>query len=67
MAQTTDQQGQPLQVGVVVDVTCIITAITPGSLVGVSLLTLTPKYTKPDNSAATSITTVYATQTMISK
>lgn len=58
----TEQGGQGIAVGDYVSVLCRITAITPGSLVGVALLALTPKYAKPDDTAATSITTVYANQ-----
>lgn len=64
---TTDQSGQGIAVGDFVSVLCQITAITPGSLVGVALLTLSPKYAKPDDTAGTSITTVYASQVFQAK
>ncbi len=54
--------GQPIAVGDYVSVICQITAITPGSSDGIALLTLTPKYAKPDGTAGTSITSVYANQ-----
>lgn len=54
--------GQPIVVGDFVTVVCQITAITAGSSNGIALLALTPKYAKPDGTAGTSITSVYANQ-----
>lgn len=62
---TTAIGGQPIAVGDIVNVPCVITAITLASLDGVALLTLTPKYPEPDGTDGDSITTVYANEVFL--
>lgn len=63
-APAYDNNGNPFQVGAIVNVPCVVAAITTSSQNGIQLLTLTAQYNSPNNTPL-SITTVYANQTQV--
>lgn len=63
----TDVIANRFDVGDIVNIPCEVTATSGTPQEGVALLTLTPKYTTPDGSAPSTITSVYATQVILDK
>jgi hypothetical protein len=62
----TDNIANRFTLGDIVNVPCVVTALSTPQ-VGVSLLTLTPKYKTPNGTTPSTITSVYATQVLLDK
>jgi hypothetical protein len=63
----TDVITNKFDIGSIVNVPMVVTAIGATSQVGVPILGLTTKYKTPDGSVAISVATIYATQVILDK
>ena len=67
MAAATDVIANRFDVGDIVLVPCEVVAVGGSPQSGVANLTLTPRYRTPNDSTPSDITSVYATQVLLSK